>query len=90
MTEQGERLSIVSAERVREEFLKIVMSPDPRRGLTLLVDTGLCAQVLPELPLLRLEADVVMNAELLGRLEQLGFKPIADSPGSFFVEILLN
>ena len=57
MTEQGERLSIVSAERVREEFLKIVMSPDPRRGLTLLVDTGLCAQVLPELPLLRLEAD---------------------------------
>ena len=57
MAEQGERLSIVSAERIREEFLKIVMSPDPRRGLTLLVDTGLCAHVLPELPLLRLEAD---------------------------------
>ena len=32
MAEQGERLSIVSAERIREEFLKIVMSPDPRRG----------------------------------------------------------
>ena len=45
------------AERIREEFLKIVMSPDPRRGLTLLVDTGLCAHVLPELPLLQLEAD---------------------------------
>ena len=39
---------------------------------------------------LRLEADVVVNAELLGRLEQLGFKPIADRPGSFFLEILLN
>jgi poly(A) polymerase len=57
MVEQCDRLSIVSAERIREEFVKIVMSPDPRRGLALLVDTGLCAYVLPELPLLRLEAD---------------------------------
>ena len=57
MTEQAERLSIVSPERVREELMKIVMSPDPRRGLTLLVDTGLSEYVLPELPLLRLEAD---------------------------------
>ena len=57
MTEQADRLSIVSAERVRDELVKIVMSPDPRRGLTLLVDTGLAAHVLPELPLLRLEED---------------------------------
>lgn len=57
MTAQAERLAIVSAERVREEFMKIVMSPDPRRGLALLVDTGLADYVLPELPLLRLEED---------------------------------
>jgi poly(A) polymerase len=57
MTEQAERLSIVSPERIREELMKIVMSPDPRRGLTLLVDTGLSEYALPELPLLRLEAD---------------------------------
>jgi poly(A) polymerase len=57
MRAQAERLSIVSAERIREEFMKIVMSPDPRRGLTLLVDTGLAEYVLPELPLLRLEED---------------------------------
>jgi poly(A) polymerase len=57
MTAQAERLSIVSAERIREEFMKIVMSPDPRRGLALLVDTGLADYVLPELPLLRLEED---------------------------------
>lgn len=57
MTEQAERLSIVSAERVREELTKIVMSDHPRIGLTLLVDTGLADYVLPELPLLRLEAD---------------------------------
>jgi poly(A) polymerase len=37
--------------------MKLVMSPDPRRGLALLVDTGLAEQMLPELPLLRLEED---------------------------------
>ncbi len=57
MTEMSDRIAIVSAERTREEFMKIVMSPDPRTGLTLLVDTGLAAHVLPELPLLRLEED---------------------------------
>jgi poly(A) polymerase len=57
MTEQAERLSIVSPERIREELMKIVMSPAPRRGLTLLVDTGLSEYVLPELPMLRLEPD---------------------------------
>jgi poly(A) polymerase len=57
MSAQADRLSIVSAERIREEFMKIVMSPDPRRGLALLVDTGLAEYVLPELPLLRLEED---------------------------------
>jgi poly(A) polymerase len=57
MTQMCDRIAIVSAERTREEFMKIVMSPDPRTGLTLLVDTGLAAHVLPELPLLRLEED---------------------------------
>jgi poly(A) polymerase len=57
MTAQAERLTIVSAERIREEFMKIVMSPDPRRGLALLVETGLAEYVLPELPLLKLEED---------------------------------
>lgn len=57
MTQQAERISIVSAERVQVELTKIVMSEHPRIGLTLLVDTGLADYVLPELPLLRLEAD---------------------------------
>jgi poly(A) polymerase len=52
-----QRLEIVSAERVRDEFIKLLMSPDPRVGLTLLVDTGLAEIVLPELPKLRLEID---------------------------------
>lgn len=57
MSAQAERISIVSAERIREEFSKIVMSDYPRVGLTLLVDTGIADIVLPELPLLRLEPD---------------------------------
>lgn len=57
MTEMSGRLEIVSAERVRDELNKLVLSAHPRKGLTLLVDTGLAEYVLPELPALRLETD---------------------------------
>src|SRR5690606_17287692 len=51
------RLAIVSAERVRDELVKLMIAPQPRRGLTLLVETQLAELVLPELPRLRLEVD---------------------------------
>ena len=57
MAAEAHRLAIVSAERIREEFVALVMSSDPRRGLALLVDTGLADIMFPELPLLRLEED---------------------------------
>ncbi|MCC3766503.1 CCA tRNA nucleotidyltransferase [Streptomyces sp. UNOC14_S4] len=57
MTEMADRLEIVSAERIRDEFNKLILSDHPRKGLRLLVDTGLAAFVLPELPSLRLERD---------------------------------
>ncbi|MCX5247394.1 CCA tRNA nucleotidyltransferase [Streptomyces sp. NBC_00201] len=57
MTEMAERIEIVSAERVRDELNKLVLSGNPRKGLTLLVDSGLAEHVLPELPALRLERD---------------------------------
>ena len=57
MTERADTLSIISAERVRDEFVKLLLSPRPRLGLTLLVDTGLADVFLPELPALRLELD---------------------------------
>ena len=57
MTELAPRLSIISAERIRDEFTKILLSPNPRVGITTLVDTGLCEQFLPEIPRLRLEID---------------------------------
>lgn len=57
MGRMRERLSIVSAERVRDELIKLLLTPSPRRGLELLVDTGLAELVMPELPALRLEVD---------------------------------
>jgi poly(A) polymerase len=57
MREMAPRLDIVSAERIREELIKIVMSNHPRVGLTVMVETGLAEYVLPELPLLQLEED---------------------------------
>ncbi|MDH2388215.1 CCA tRNA nucleotidyltransferase [Streptomyces sp. HNM0663] len=51
------RIEIVSAERVRDELNKLILSAHPRKGLALLVDTGLAGHVLPELPALRLEGD---------------------------------
>jgi len=57
MAAMAERITIVSAERVRLELEKLILAPDPLRGLRLLVDTGLAEYVLPELPALRLERD---------------------------------
>jgi len=57
MTAMCERISIISAERIRDELAKLVLAPYPRLGLTLLVETGLAALVLPELPALALERD---------------------------------
>lgn len=51
------RISIISAERVRDEFIKLLMSSKPRLGITILVDTGIAEYVIPEIPKLRLEID---------------------------------
>ena len=51
------RITIVSAERIRDEFIKIMTSSNPRVGITILVDTGLAQIILPEIPKLRLEID---------------------------------
>ena len=57
MTELAPRLEIVSAERIRDEFTKLLLLDAPRVGLDLLVATGVADQFLPELPALRLERD---------------------------------
>jgi poly(A) polymerase len=57
MHEMSGRLEIITRERVKEELAKLLVGAHPRAGLELLVDTGLAAFVLPELPGLRLEID---------------------------------
>ena len=57
MLELAERIEIISAERVRDELSKLLMSPDPRWGLELLVASGIAERVLPEMPALALEID---------------------------------
>ncbi|WP_041574249.1 CCA tRNA nucleotidyltransferase [Cellulomonas gilvus] len=57
LVEQVDRITIVSAERVRDELSKLLLSAQPRLGLQVLVETGLADRVLPELPALRLEID---------------------------------
>ncbi|BAS06602.1 CCA-adding enzyme [Arthrobacter sp. Hiyo4] len=57
MTQMAERIKIISAERVRDELVKLICGANPRVGVDLLVDTGLAEFVLPEVSALRLESD---------------------------------
>jgi len=57
IAQMADRISIVSAERVRDELSKLLVSDHPRAGLRALVESGLAEHVLPELPALRLEID---------------------------------
>lgn len=57
MSEMTERINIISAERVRDELVKLIKGADPRAGIDLLVDSGLADKVLPEVSALRLEID---------------------------------
>jgi poly(A) polymerase len=57
MSEQAARLNIVSAERIAGELTKLMLAPDPVRGIDLLVRTGVADEVLPEVSGLRMEAD---------------------------------
>jgi poly(A) polymerase len=56
-----ERLRIVSAERIREELDKLLIGEEAGRGLSLLMETGLSDEFLPELSALRLEQDPVQR-----------------------------
>ena len=58
MTAMADRIAIISAERVRDELVKLVCAPYPRRGLDAARrDRAGRAYVLPELPALALERD---------------------------------
>uniref|UniRef100_UPI003F503CAC CCA tRNA nucleotidyltransferase n=1 Tax=Agrococcus chionoecetis TaxID=3153752 RepID=UPI003F503CAC len=57
MTSLADRIRDISAERVRDELTKLLLTGDPVPGIRLLTDTGILQIVLPEVPALRLETD---------------------------------
>ncbi|PFG36915.1 poly(A) polymerase [Flavimobilis soli] len=57
IVDMADRMSIVSAERVRAELDKLLLSASPRAGLEVLTDTGLARHVLPELMLMKETVD---------------------------------
>jgi poly(A) polymerase len=57
MTAMAPDLDRITAERIRDEFSKLMLGADPITGLRLLVETGLADRFLPELSGLKLEID---------------------------------
>ncbi|PFG39798.1 poly(A) polymerase [Georgenia soli] len=57
MSAMADRLGIVSAERIRAELERLITSRHPRRGLELMVYTGVADVVLPELAELQQTVD---------------------------------
>lgn len=57
--EMHDRLAIVSKERIRDEFIKLMMGPAVSKALEMVTDAGLAGEFLPELPGLKLEQDPI-------------------------------
>jgi poly(A) polymerase len=57
MRDMAPDLDRITAERIRDEFTKLLSGADPILGLRLLVDTGLADRFLPEISGLKLEID---------------------------------
>ena len=62
MTELRETLRIVSPERVQGELVKLLQTDAPDRGIRILVETGLMAEFLPEVPALRVNPVILAPA----------------------------
>jgi poly(A) polymerase len=58
-TKMAEKLSIVSAERIRGELDLLMVTEQPSLGLDFIVRTGLADYFIPELPKLQLEQDPI-------------------------------
>ncbi|HVU91657.1 MAG TPA: CCA tRNA nucleotidyltransferase, partial [Jatrophihabitans sp.] len=57
LQQMAAELGRITAERVQVELTKLLLGQHPRRGLAVLVESGLADVVLPELPALRMAAD---------------------------------
>lgn len=61
LNRMAERINMISAERVRDELSKLLLTDSPRAGLNILVDSTIADHILPELPAMRLETDEHMR-----------------------------
>ncbi len=61
MTAMAGELARIAHERVQVELSKLMLGAHPRRGIELMVDTGICEHVLPEVPAMRLAIDEHMQ-----------------------------
>ena len=52
-----ERIEIVSTERIRDEFTKLLTGKDPSLGLKAFIESGLSELIMPELNELKIEVD---------------------------------
>ncbi len=59
VTQMRKRLGIVSKERIRDEFSRLVVGDHVEDGLWVLIDTRLAEEFIPEIPALRLEQDPI-------------------------------
>jgi poly(A) polymerase len=57
----ADQIDRITRERVQAELTKLVLGAHPRRGIELMVDTGLADRVLPEVPAMRLAIDEHMQ-----------------------------
>ncbi|MCS5723175.1 CCA tRNA nucleotidyltransferase [Herbiconiux sp. CPCC 203407] len=57
ISEMRESISIISVERINDELSKLLKTDAPRRGVELLVESGLAELIIPEIPALQLESD---------------------------------
>ena len=79
-----ERLAIVSAERVRDEFDKLITVDRPAAGLWFIVQTKLADIFLPELPALQLEQDPIhRHKDVLAHTIAVVENVRPEAPGSF-------
>ena len=57
MSALADSIQMISPERIRDEFTKLLSADDPIPGIRILVETGILDHVLPEIPLLIREHD---------------------------------
>ena len=84
VTSMRERMAIVSAERVRDEFDKLLTVDRPSAGLWFIVETKLAEVFLPELLAMQLEQDPIhRHKDVLAHTIAVIENVRPDMPGSF-------